>query len=346
MTVRLKDIAKEANVSISTVSRILNQDPTRKANDQTIARVFEAAERLGYFSQKLASVRALGTKSSDQKVYSVACILMSEHESYVSPFFSVLMTGIQQEIISQGSRFPHNFFVTSIKDPGFIHFLESTSLDCAIMLGRTTEENIRYLEAKVPNLVYAGVNKVGLGIDEVVCDARTAVSVAVEYLIELGHTEIGFIGPTRRKYQVFNEHRYDGYLDALSGHDLAVNEAYIIDTILTAADGYENMRTLITSKTLPTAIVCGNDTVAMGVMKALDEYSIDVPGDISVIGFDNIDTASYLKPALTTIDIPKRELGRLAVKVLVDRLESGRSYPLHVELPFTLLKRASCRRQA
>lgn len=345
MTVRLKDIAKEANVSISTVSRILNQDPTRKANEETIARVFEAAERLGYFSQKLASARALGIANNGQKTYSVACILMSEHESYVSPFFSALMTGIQQEIITQGPRFPHNFFVTSIKDPGFIHFLESTTLDCAIMLGRTTEENIRYLEEKVPNLVYAGVNKVGLGIDEVVCDARTAVSVGVEYLIELGHTEIGFLGPTRRKHQVFNEHRYDGYLDALSRHNIPVDDAFIIDTILTAADGYENMRTLINSNMLPTAIVCGNDTVAMGVMKALDEYSIDVPGDISVMGFDNIDTASYLKPALTTIDIPKRELGRLAVKVLVDRLESGRTYPLHVELPFTLLKRASCRRQ-
>lgn len=341
--VKLKDIAKEAKVSISTVSRILNQDSSRKSSDQTIARVFDAAERLGYFTQKLASAQALGTLVNGQTVYSVACILMSEHESYVSPFFSSLMAGIQQEIMNQGARFPHNFFVISIQDPGFTHFLESTALDCAIMLGRTTEENIRHLEGRVPNIVYAGVNAVGGGIDEVVCDARAAFREAVEYLIGLGHTEIGFLGPTRRKHHVFNEHRYDGFCDAMAHHGLPINETYTRDTILTALDGYENMRALIEGGRLPTAVVCGNDTVAMGVMKALDEYSIDVPGDISVIGFDNIDTASYLKPALTTVDIPKRELGRLAVKVLIDRLESGRAYPLHVKLPFNLLKRQSCR---
>ncbi len=344
MSVRLKDIAKEANVSISTVSRILNQDPSRKANDQTIARVFEAAERLGYFSQKLAIAQSLGVKTNGQKAYSVACILMSEHESYVSPFFSTLMTGIQQEIINQGSRFPHNFFVTSIKDPGFMNVLEETRLDCAIMLGRSTEERIHYLRERIPNLVYAGVNAVDIGIDEVVCDARLAVTDAVNYLIELGHTQIGFLGPTRKKYHVYNEHRFDGYRDALNNHGLAIDERFIVDTILTASDGYANMCSLIKAGALPTALVCGNDTVAMGVMKALDEHSIDVPGDISVVGFDNIDTASYLKPALTTIDIPKKELGRLAVKVLVDRLESGRTYPLHVKLPFALLKRESCRR--
>ena len=94
---------------------------------------------------------------------------------------------------------------------------------------------------------------------------------------------------------------------------------------------------------MPTAVFCGNDTVALGVMKALDEHQIRIPEDISIVGFDNIETVRYLKPALTTIDIPKQELGRLAVKVLLDRIESKREYSIKVNLPFTLIVRESCR---
>jgi DNA-binding LacI/PurR family transcriptional regulator len=104
------------------------------------------------------------------------------------------------------------------------------------------------------------------------------------------------------------------------------------------------MKSLILKENLPSAIFCGNDTVAMGVMKALDEHGIRVPEDISLVGFDNIDTSSYLKPPLTTIDIPKKELGRLAVKILLDRLETNRTYSVRLVLPFTMLVRESCRR--
>jgi len=164
MAIKLKDIAKETGVSISTVSRILSHDTSRKANDKTIAKVFEAAERMGYFAQKLAPVQYLEYTKGD-KTFSVACILTSEHESYVSPFFSSLLAGIQQEVIHQGANFPHNFFVTYIKDPGFMNFIKNTRLDCAIMLGRTTLENINMLKNQIPNLVYAGVNQIGHDID-------------------------------------------------------------------------------------------------------------------------------------------------------------------------------------
>ncbi|NBK23562.1 MAG: LacI family transcriptional regulator [Spirochaetia bacterium] len=342
MAVKLKDIAQDTNVSISTVSRILNNDMSRKSNEQTVSKVFEAAERLGYFAQRLAPARYMEYKGAD-KTFSVACILTSEHETYVSPFFSALLSGIQQEVINQGAAFPHNFFVTYIKDPGFLKFIQNTQLDCAIMLGRTSLENITMLKSTIPNLVYAGVNEIGHGIDEVLCDAHLAVEEAIGYLIGLGHRDIGFIGPTQVKHQVFNEHRYQGFLDAMAKHAIPVSDKFVKDTILTANDGYESMKDLIRGNTLPSAIFCGNDTVAMGVMKALDEAGIAVPRDISIVGFDNIDTCVYLKPTLTTIDIPKRELGRLAVKVLLDRLSSNRQYSIRVTIPYSLMVRDSCR---
>ncbi|MEI6876351.1 MAG: LacI family DNA-binding transcriptional regulator [Spirochaetota bacterium] len=342
MAVKLKDIAKASGVSISTVSRILNRDASRKSSDETSRRVIDIARELGYMSEAPAKIEMLNG-ASERPTYSIGCILTSEHESFVSPFFSTLLAGIQNELTRTGSQLKYKFFVMNFRDRGFAQFIESTHLDCGIMLGRTSLENITLLRERIPNLVYAGVNNIGNDFDEVICDGYSGAVSAVSYLAGLGHRRIGYIGSTQQKYQVFNEHRYQGFLDALKSSSLKVDDEFVVDTPLTSADGYESMLSLVRRKSLPTAIFCGNDTVALGVMRALNENDISIPGDISIMGFDNIDTASYVKPALTTISVPMQDLGRLAVKVMLDRLETGRDYAIRVNLPFRLIERASCR---
>ncbi len=342
MTVKLKDIARETGVSISTVSRILNNDTSRKAGDKTAARVMEAAQKLGFFSQ--SRVRHLPVlENTDKKPYSIGCILTSDHETFVSPFFSKLLAAIQNELAKTAGLLQYNFFVANIKDPGFSRFLTTDRLDCAIMLGRTSQENISLLKQNIPHLVYAGANRIGGGIDEIICDGYEGARCAVNYFISLGHTEIGFIGPTQQKYQVVNEHRYNGFMDAMKKAGLTVNPRYVADTILTSADGYDSAAALIKSGNLPTAVFCANDTVALGAMRAFNDNNILIPEDISLMGFDNIDMVSYVKPALTTISVPTGELGRFAVKILLDKIETGRKYPIRLDIPFELVVRESCR---
>ena len=165
----------------------------------------------------------------------------------------------------------------------------------------------------------------------------------MEYLVSLGHKKIGFLGPTRQEHNIGNEYRYSGYMEGLKRAGLSVNESWIKDTVLTTAGAYDAAMEMIREKNLPTALFCGNDTVALGAMKAFADCNISVPGDISIMGFDNIDMANYVKPALTTIAIPTKELGRLAVKILLDGVETGRKYPLRVNLPFHIVERESCR---
>ena len=342
MSVKLKDIARASGVSISTVSRILNKDTSRKSSDETCRRVLEIAREMGYEAGDKEQAPVPG-EGRDSRPLSVACVLTSDFESFASPFFSTLLAGIQAELGRMGDRLSYNFFVMSIKDPGFSQLVQATRLDCGIMLGRTSLENINLLRERIPNLVYAGVNDIGNDLDEVLCDGYKGAARAVRHLVGLGHRRIGFIGPTQQKYQVFNEHRYQGFLDEMAASGLEVDQELVQDTILTAADGYESMSALIGRGALPTALFCANDTVALGAMRALGERGIAVPGDISVVGFDDIETASFVKPALTTIAIPTRELGRLAVKLMLDRLETGRGYPVRVYLPFKLVERESCR---
>ncbi len=340
MAVRLKDIAEASGVSISTVSRILARDSSRKSSDRTSLKVFEMARELGYVADARSGTRA-ATGDARAGALSIGCILTSDHESFVSPFFSTLLAGIQNELARERRGGQNRVFVMNFMDPGFQRFIRTTRLDCAIMLGRTSLENITLLRDRIPTLVYAGVNAVGSDFDEVICDGYSGAALAVRHLVALGHRRIGYIGSTLQKYHVFNEHRYQGFLDELKASGIGVNDDYVADTYLTSADGHESMSALIRRNTLPTAVFCGNDTVAIGVMRALSENGIAVPGDISVVGFDDIDMASYMKPALTTIAVPTKELGRLAVKVMFDRLETGRTYAIRVNLPFRLVERES-----
>lgn len=336
---KLKDIAKETGLSISTVSRILSNDPNRSFSDEAVAKVKEAAGRLGYFDKYRTRSKALLETAK-----SIGCILTSDHETYLSPFFATLLEGVQEEIFRQSSRNPLTFHILYIKDPSFSSFLESNKLDGAIILGRTPLDTIQSLKSVIPTLLYAGVNRLENGIDEVICDAESATKTAVEHLASLGHRSIGFIGHIPQEDETINEHRFNGYLRALKRSGIEFNPSLVVNTILTATGGYQATKQLIDRDTIPSALFCGNDTVAMGVLKALDEAGIHVPNDLSLIGFDNIEATAFTKPALTTIDIPKKDLGRLAVKTLLDRIESKRAFPISVRLPFTLIQRESCKK--
>ena len=337
MAVKLKDIAQKSGVSISTVSRILSNDTTRKSKQETIDKVVQVAREMGYFEQRAFSP-ALG---ASVQVFTLGCIFTSDHESFLSPFFSQILAGIQKEILSLGDRYQIVFSTFNIADAGYRQAISQSHLNGAIVLGRTTLENISFIKAHIPYLVYAGLNRIGKGFDEILCDARKGVIRSVEYLHGLGHREMGFIGPTLEKHPVFNEHRYAGFIDGLASFGLKADPAFVYDSFLTAQDGFEGMREMIRKGRLPSAIICANDTVATGVLKALGEGGILVPSQVSVIGFDNIDNAAYLTPSLTTIDVPKAELGRYATKILLDRILDKRTYPLQVTLPFTLIERES-----
>jgi DNA-binding LacI/PurR family transcriptional regulator len=334
MEIRLKDIAVQCGVSISTVSRILSHDTSRKIKESTVEKVIDTARKMGYFEQR-------AFLAAQKESYTIGCIFTSDHESFLSPFFSRLLAGIQKELSDRKDRYDITFYTFNISEPRYRIAIAQSHLDGAIVLGRTTLENISYIKEHIPFLVYAGLNRIEQDFDEVLCDARKGFAATVGYLHGLGHRKIGFIGPTQQKHPVFNEHRYEGFCDGLAAAGLELDEDYVYDSFLTATDGYEGMKTLARQDTIPTAIVCGNDTVATGVLKALEEEQVKVPGQVSVIGFDNIENAAFLKPSLTTVDVPKKELGRYATMVLLEKIGNKRAFPIEVSLPFSIVERES-----
>ncbi|MCH3916194.1 MAG: LacI family transcriptional regulator [Spirochaetia bacterium] len=339
--VKLKDIAKEAKLSISTVSRILSGDTSRKANVQTVERVMQIAKDLGYFDAQVKKISANTAKTP----INVGCVFTSDHESFVSPFFSQILLGIQEELQKAETQFDCRFYTFNLTESGFAGALEDIHLDGAIILGRTSLDTVSKLKRTIPDIVYCGINSMNQGIDEVTCSAYQGVRDEITYLYGLGHHEIGYIGPTDKQQQVFNEHRYRGYIDGLSACGLVFDGRFVEDCYLSAADGYNGLKHMYGSTGLPSALICANDAVAMGVLRAAGELGISVPDRLSLVGFDNVEAAAFTRPSLTTVDVPKLELGHVAVKILLDRIHGGHVSQLNVQIPFSLVERESCLRR-
>jgi DNA-binding LacI/PurR family transcriptional regulator len=330
MEVTLKDIAKEVGVSISTVSRAMNLQDRNGSDIQK--KIQETAKAMGYADKK-----AMILSNMAKPAFSIGCLFTSEHESIVSPFFAELHRGIMQEAKKLS---PYaDIKLTTLNIPS-IETLSQNSFDGVIILGRTKRETIADIRKTVAHCVYAGLNPIP-GIDNVISDIKEGIGDIVKHLGENGRRNIGFIGPVSIDSATFNEYRYDAYLSAMKRLSLPVSPTLVKDSYLDASDGYDATLAMLDSGGKPDAIVCGNDNLAIGVMKALVTRGISVPKEVALAGYDNIPDSAYLTPSLTTVDVPKADIGKHALLLLLDAIESGRDYPITMTLPHTLLVRES-----
>lgn len=334
--VTLKDIAARANVSISTVSKVINGGDINSVSKETLKKIWEIANEEGYIPNKYARNLSAVNKSK-----TIGCILSSTHETYKTSFFNRISNGIHDEIEKQEYTLGYAMSSSNTLKTVLYENIASKEIESAIILGRFKKEFLEFLKQNIKNLVYAGLNPINKGIDEVICDAFESVSCAVEHLISLGYRKIAYVG-TVPDYTVVNECRFNAYKYTLEKNRLEFDNRLVSNVELSTEEGYEAMKKMLNDGNIPTAVFCGNDTTAIGVMRAVCEKELHIPRDIAVISIDDIDMASYIRPALSTINVPKEELGRFAVKLLIDKIESKRVIPVRVNIPFKLVVRESC----
>jgi DNA-binding LacI/PurR family transcriptional regulator len=344
MAVTLKDISKKAGVSISTVSRIINNDRNKPSSKKTTEKVWKIIRELGYVPNMNARNLSKGyEKSENIKTHIIGCILASSKETYKDPFFAQILSGIQNEAISNGYLMGYSFSFSEDSGALFNKIL-SNKIDGAVVLGRLNEDFLSFIKSNINNLVYAGLNSLNAGFDEVICDSYKAACCAVDHLINLGHTKIGYIGsiPGKENLNVVNEHRFDGFFDTLKKHGLELCKDNIQNIEFSTIEGFKAMNIILETGSTPTAIFCSNDYAAIGAMKAIHKAGLRIPNDIAVVGLSNMDISEYIRPALTTVHVPKEELGMFAAKILINKIESSRQIPVKIELPFKLIVRESC----
>ncbi|TKJ45273.1 LacI family transcriptional regulator [Candidatus Aerophobetes bacterium Ae_b3b] len=334
-SISINDIAKYAGVSKSTVSRILNNKG--KFSKDTRDKVLQVVKKLNYRPSMIAkSLRNRRTKA-------VGLLL----PDIVNPFFPEIMKGVE-DVASE------NGYVVilcssnedSEKEFMYFHMFENRWIDGIIYSGVTgTKEeaqNIRViLEQEIP-VVLMDREIEDYFASVVMIDNEKAAYDATTYCLELGHKRIGFIAAPL-KVKIFQK-RLEGYRKALQKYGVEFDENLVVEGDLTIKRGSRASKELLARKDRPTVIFASNDLMAIGAMKEIQGHGLKVPENISIIGFDDIPTASLVTPALTTIAQPKNEMGVEAMNLLIRMIEKRGASKSKVVLDTQLMVRESTKR--
>ena len=332
----LKEIAKEAGVSVSTVSRVINNN-SKAASKEVQDRIWEIVRRTGYTPNSMAQSLKLGAAQPGEAAsHSLACLFARTPDMMTDLFFNSLARSIEQEAFRHNYLLKYSFSAFDINNPSTYHLVMDNHVNGIAVLGRCDKQTLKFLKQYFNSVVYVGLNSLDAKYDQVICDGRQTGRAATEHLISLGHSRIGYIGETA------NEERYLGYCDALAAGRIPQRPAWVADVKLSSEDGYRGAKLLLERKADISAVFCSNDITAIGAMRAFQEEGVRIPQDISLVSIDDIDTAQYLSPMLTTIHIPTQEMGQMAAKILIDRIEGGHKLPVKISLPFYLAGRESC----
>lgn len=329
----LKKIAKMVGVSPSTVSRVLNNSSYKCASEELKNQIWEAAKQINYVPNLSARNLKLGINKDNINPIKIDILLTRFSALETDLFFKELFRSIEEELLNKNCLLSNVFNIPDLELPStqsLIHYS-----DGLIILGKCPENILLNLKKHYKYLIGIDRNPTNYEIDEIICNGETAAIIAIEYLISLGHSKIAYIGDCT------NEARYIGYYKALINHHLNLDYSNIYPTNQTKQEGYTTMMNIFNKQNRPTAIFCANDVTAIGVLKAINENKRKKYNP-SIISIDNIEAAQNCKPLLTTVNIPKNDMGKLAVNILLDRINNGHNEYIRVELPCKLIIRESC----
>ena len=344
----LKKIAEMTGVSLSTVSRVLNDPDYRCSSAEKRDRIWKAAMDLKYVPNKAAKNLKKGIGNQADQTYYIGVIMTRTESSDADPFFSELLRVIETEIHRNFCILSRVWYKPLFSDKKLckrenlekmISGMKSemdADINGVIVIGKCAEQALLSIRKHFKNVVSINRNPSDCMVDEVVCDGQKIASTAVEYLISMGHSEIGYVGECQ------NEAGFRGYLETLKKHGIDFNPAFVYETKQTEAKGYEVADRVLESDFMPTALYCANDITAVGVLKNLarpqNRYF-----HISIVASDDIDQAQFTKPMLSTVSLPKADMGRLAMFLLLDRIKGKHTDKVKIELNGKLIRRESCR---
>ncbi|PSV11029.1 substrate-binding domain-containing protein [Photobacterium leiognathi] len=327
----MKDVAKLAGVSTSTVSHVINK--TRFVSEEISERVNKAAKELNYYAPS-----ALARSFKVNRTKTIGMLVTTS----TNPFFGEVVKGVERSCYQQGySLILCNTEGDHQRMHESINTLLQKRVDGLILMCATLEgEHFDIFEhyADIP-VVVMDWGPMQFTSDKIQDNSLRGGYMAAKYLIDAGHSEIGCItGPLDR---IQAEMRYNGYLQAMDEAGFSVEPSWVVEADFECEGGYNAFSQLHANGALPSALVVANDMMAMGVINAANEVGIQIPEQLSIIGYDDIHIAKFMSPSLTTIHQPKYRLGQAAVETLLTRLDEPETAPRIIELEPTLVERNS-----
>ncbi|MFC3886560.1 LacI family DNA-binding transcriptional regulator [Bacillus songklensis] len=327
--VRIKDVAKKANVSTATVSRVLSKPETVKK--ETTEKVLKAIKELNYQPNALArQLRRLETKT-----------VLVVVPDITNTFFSKVLRGIESVAVANGYQVLLVDAGNDVeRENGYLNILRQRKADGLVLLtARMKSKIIEEMALEYP-VVLACEYIEGSNIPTVSIDNVSGARKATEHLINLGHKRIGFIsGPLDG---VLGKDRLKGYCQAMAQHNLTVEPILVQEGDFSYESGFNMMMKFLALDHPPTAVFAANDEMAFGAIKATKSKGLRVPHDLSVMGFDDIKFSSIFEPALTTIGQPAFEIGTKAMELLIRLMNKEEIEKSQYILEDQLIIRDSC----
>lgn len=343
----IKKIAEEVGVSIATVSRVLNNPNYKCSSPKVRDKIWKTAIALNYTPNHAARVLKLGDEAQRQKPYYIGVLMTRMEKATTDPFFNELLRVVESEIHKQVAILTKVWYMPLFSNDKrcrrenlnrvIEEMYDETEQKCdgLIIIGKCNKDAIQILNRRYKSVVSVNRNSTNYEVDEVLCDGQKVAMMAVDYLISLGHKNIAYVG------DCYNEARYRGYLEALRRHDIEPEADYIVQTGQTEAEGYAAIQKFMELDDRPTGIYCANDITAIGMLKYLGSGKSRYYTP-SIISSDDIEEAQYTQPMLTTVSLPKDEMGKFAIYLLMDRMRGGHKSVVRTELEGRLMIRNSC----
>jgi len=331
----MRDIAKLANVSVATVSRVINNDRTYRMRQETHDRVWKAIAETNY---QVPPPRVDAKRNGTQQNRRVGCVMSIVRDRFRDPYFMSILSGIEARFAHYGYTLDFLHTQSELKDRETLNEILEDPPGALVIMDTLEPPLYRTLRAKIP--VCVGVDTAHEDIDNVGYDQFSTAQKAVGTLIARGHKDIAFIGgsPTN---ELGDSERYMGYRHALHTAGLHAEADWAHNCKWDALTCMAQVRAMMESPRRPTAIFAASDLMAIAALSALYSMHIGVPGQVAVIGITNIELAKFSSPPLTTFEIPAYELGLLMVDLMHSRLTEGFPLPRRVLLPTKLVERES-----
>lgn len=329
LKVTIKDIAKMADVSISTVSRVVNN--SKPVNEDIRKRVLDAIKQTKYRPD------LIGGEPSKSEANVIGVIIPHNSNTVLDDFSK----GIQ----SIAELYGYDVIVgltdgTLTSELHYLNLFHDIGTQGNLFVGSAfCREHLEKISQYGTPCVLAGQHSHISSIPSVHLDNTTASYEAVTYLIQKGHRSIGMIRASGDS--AVGGDRYQGYKQALEDNGITPHEDWVVDSGFAVDNGMEAMRRIMESNTTPTAIFCSTDWMAVGAMNYLQDNGFKVPEDVSVIGFDNSFMASIVRPKLTSVEYSGTEIGMTATRHLIKRIKGEMVDPHHTNVAHYLRIRES-----
>lgn len=338
--VSIKDVAKEAGVSTTTVSYVLNRHPGETISAETTQRVLDAAKRLNYVPN--LNARSLSSRHTNLIGVVIPQTEPGKEFMFSNPFYGELLSAIEYTARKSGY---HLLLSGTREDQNYASIAQNRGVDGIIIVGTYPGENLDALRTIGVPIVLVDSYVTGSGFHTIGIKDREGARMATQYLIDKGHRDIAFISGSIREHGV-NSKRYQGYCEAMQAAGLCVSKDALYLGTVDHEYGQQAAESYVRRGKRQTAAFVTADILAMGFIKGLMEHNVRVPEEMSIVGFDDVYLAQMCYPSLTTVNQDIARKGQLAVQCILDTVENPGIGRIEHILPLALTERDSVKERS